>query len=337
MYLKAVRPFVKHLLHHAISSGSPREWDRALANFMDDLCYLSGGNVNDGSKLLASFTYIFPELKENLPLADRSLVSWQRLSQANEGEPISLSAIFLIALRLLEFGLASAAFALLLPENGYLREDDWENLLVRDVSILRAHKDSPPPAGLLLGPSEQGGTTKTGPDQGVIVDTPHLRWWIYYLAQLKDPEGRLVTPTSHEFREIWWRTLDDLGLTYLGPPHNLRHSRPSADASAGLDLESIRRRDKWASLKSVQRYTKGHLLIKQTTCMGQALHRRAEAYLQDPGKALAGALSRLLARTGSASPSSAAGCPLVLSLSKAISRVLNSPYQEPIRPAPQTT
>ena len=289
------------------------------------------------AKLLAGFTYIFPEFKENLPLADRSLVSWQRLSQANEGGPIPLSAIFLIALRLLELGLASAAFAVLLSEDGYLREDDWEDLLIRDVSILRVHKDSPPQVGLPLGPSERGGTAKTGPDQGVIVDTPLLRWWIYYLAQLKDPEERPVTLTSHEFRKIWWRTLDDLGLTYFGPPHSLRHSRPSADASAGLDLESIRRRGRWASLKSVQRYTKGHLLIKQTARMGQALHRRAEAYLQDPGKALAGALSRLLARTGSVSPSSAAGCPFVLSLSRAISRVRHSPYREPIRPAPQNT
>ena len=147
-------------------------------------------------------------------------MSWQRLSQANEGGPIPLSAIFLIALRLLELGLASAAFAVLLSEDGYLREDDWENLLIRDVSILRAHKDSPPQVGLLLGPSERGGTTKTGPDQGVIVDTPLLRWWIYYLAQLKDREESLVTLTSHEFRKIWWRTLDDLGLTYLGPPHS---------------------------------------------------------------------------------------------------------------------
>ena len=160
MYLKGVRPFVKHLLHHAISPETPREWDRALANFMDDLCYLSGGNMNDGSKLLAGFTYIFPEFKENLPLADRSLVSCQRLSQASEVGPIPLSAIFLIALRLLELGLASAAFAVLLSEDGYLREDDWENLLIRDVSILRAHKNSPPQVGLLLGPSERGAPPK---------------------------------------------------------------------------------------------------------------------------------------------------------------------------------
>ena len=125
-------------------------------------------NVNDGSKLLAGFTYIFPEFKENLLLADRSLVSWQRLSQANEGGPIPLSAIFLIALRLLELGLASAAFAVLLSEDGYLREDDWENLLIRGVSILRAHKNSRTPSqvGLPLGPSERGGRHQNGSGPG---------------------------------------------------------------------------------------------------------------------------------------------------------------------------
>ena len=84
-------------------------------------------------------------------------MSWQCLSQANEGGPIPLSAIFLIALRLLELGLASAAFSVLLSEDGYLREDDWENLLIRDVSILRAHKDSLHQVGLFVGPSERGG------------------------------------------------------------------------------------------------------------------------------------------------------------------------------------
>jgi hypothetical protein len=236
---------------------------------------------------------------------------------------------------LLELGCASAALAVLLSEDGYLREDDWEHLLIRDVTTLRLQRSSTPEVGLLLGSSERGGTTKTGPDQGVTVETPLLRWWVFYLVKLKDPEERLINLTSAEFRKLWWRALDDLGLTFLGPPHSLRHSRPSADASAGLDFETIRRRGRWASLKSVQRYTKGHLLIKQAARMGEALLRRAEAYLQDPTQALEGALSRSLGASAGSSRSDVVRCPFVLSLSKALSRVRHKPYRPPIHPAPQ--
>ena len=247
MYIKAVRPFLKHLLLHRISPNTPREWDRALASFLDDMCYLGGLNVNDGSKLVAGFSYLFPEFKEELPLSDRSIIAWQRLSHASEGGPIPLCAIFLIALRLIELGFAAAALAVLLSEDGYLREDDWENLPIKDIMAVRLDKTSPPEVGLLLGSSERGGTTKTGPDQGVIVQTPLLQWWVYYLLQIKDPAERLIDLSSAAFRRLWWRALDDLGLLYMGPPHSLRHSRPSADALAGLDLEQICRRGRWAS------------------------------------------------------------------------------------------
>jgi len=157
MYIKAVRPFLKHLLLHQISPDTPREWDRALSRFLDDMCYMGGWNVNDGAKLMAGFTHLFPEFSNALPLADRSMISWQRLSNASEGGPIPLCAIFLIALRLLELGCASAALAVLLSEDGYLREDDWEHLLIRDVTTLRLQRSSTPEVGLLLGSSERGG------------------------------------------------------------------------------------------------------------------------------------------------------------------------------------
>jgi hypothetical protein len=164
-----------------------------------------------------------------------------------------------------------------------------------------------------------------------------LQWWVFYLLQIKEPEERPIDLSSATFRRLWWRALGGLGLLHMGPPHSLRHSRPSADALAGLDLEQIRRKGRWASPKSVQRYTKGHLLVKQTGRMGEALLRRAEAYLQDPSQALEGALARSLAGSGHSSGSSACRCPVVLSLSKAVSRVRHLPYRPPVQPAKQST
>eukprot|EP00969_Alexandrium_andersonii_P205473 9079362-Alexandrium_andersonii.AAC.1 len=54
---------------------------------------------------------------------------------------------------------------------------------------------------------------------------------------------------SEHFRRCWTEALEALGLQWIGPPHTLRHTGPSYDASTGRrDLEQIRRRGRWKQL-----------------------------------------------------------------------------------------
>eukprot|EP00969_Alexandrium_andersonii_P116753 5161646-Alexandrium_andersonii.AAC.1 len=59
--------------------------------------------------------------------------------------------------------------------------------------------------------------------------------------------------SAEAFRRVWRATLESLGLSWVGPPHSLRHSGPSADATSGRrSLEDIRRRGRKSQIKSVQ-------------------------------------------------------------------------------------
>ena len=79
-------------------------------------------------------------------------------------------------------------------------------------------------------------------------------------------------PTQHH--EVWWAAVGALGLRDIRPPHSLRRTTPSHDVIVGVQqLEEVRRRGRWISLKSVQRYTGCHL-IGARDAVSMPLHAR---------------------------------------------------------------
>eukprot|EP00974_Lingulodinium_polyedra_P130318 11213401-Lingulodinium_polyedra.AAC.1 len=85
-----------------------------------------------------------------------------------------------------------------------------------------------------------------------------------------------------------------MGLTDVGPPHSLRHSRPALEVASGTKtLEEVRRRGRWVSLKSVQRYTKAFHLVKARALVPPGLRERGMQLLGDPAKEFAALLEKL--------------------------------------------
>ena len=92
--------------------------------------------------------------------------------------------------------------------------------------------------------------------------------------------------------------MNDLDVTFSGPPHNIRHSQPSTDAASGRrTLEEIRRRGRWSALSSVQRYTKDFLLCRHDAKLPGSVKLAGLIFLSDPRAALIDAL-----RDGPSSP-----------------------------------
>ena len=101
------------------------------------------------------------------------------------------------------------------------------------------------------------------------------------------------------FRKLWWVIVKFLGIAFVGPPHNLRHSKPAADvAKRAKTLEEVRRRGRWASLTSVQRYTKDFLLIAHEAKVPESVRSRGQLFVQNPRKELCRAIKRSARPTG---------------------------------------
>ena len=73
-------------------------------------------------------------------------------------------------------------------------------------------------------------------------------------------------------------------FSFRDPLHGLRHARPLGEAFAGSrTLEQIRRRGRWSSLKSGQRYTKAHALAARLARPPPDVQQQGARFLHAPG------------------------------------------------------
>ena len=77
---------------------------------------------------------------------------------------------------------------------------------------------------------------------------------------------------------------EKLGLAWIGPPHDLRHSGAARDIEQAVrSLEQVRRRGRWVTLESVQRYTKTWLLVKARAKISELQMKAGKAILRERG------------------------------------------------------
>ena len=259
-YAGPVRAFLYDAKQLGCDLSSVPALDTALANYLDDICFIKRLGFAYGSKTYSGLMNLAPELKGRCPRAARALMSWQRLANSSEGGPIPSAALGLLVRHFIDEGRFVELYAALLAEDGFLRESDWESVAGCDV-LCHEVPGGVPRVALRLGSGARGLSTKTGPDHGVLIEGEFVRWWTWFLAEQTDAKAKLVPIDQIAFRRAWQRAWAALGLD-MGPPHSLRHSGPARAVLEGtMDLESIRRRGRWQSLKSVQRYTKTQLLL----------------------------------------------------------------------------
>ena len=266
-FVPIIRTFLYDCKLRGLALNDTSSIDWALTCYMDDMCYVKQGSFNHASKLYSGLVHLDPDLRNHLPCAARALIGWSRLDNAAEGGPIPLEAIGLLIDWMLKHKMFMEAFVTLLAYDAFLRESDWETLVAGDVSIVYAAPDSLPEVALLLGSGARGLSTKTGTDQGVVLEHSFLRCWAAAITRRLESKEALVPFSQVQFRKAWRQGWNAIQLDF-GPAHSLRHSGPAHSVLMKTrSLEEIRRRGRWQSLKSVQRYTKAHLILEKRAKM----------------------------------------------------------------------
>ena len=264
-WIPKFRDFHIYCRDRRISLETAEDTDWALADIFDFMCYGERKSACFGSILLFGLLCLAPELSGSLPLARRSLKSWRKLMTTMEGGPIAEEAVFVIALRMLAEGHVYEGAWILTQYDVYGREQDLAQLRGGDV-----HVDDRSVA-MIFGEASRGESVKTGIHQGVVICRGPIADMMKGLKLIAEDD--LVFPVNvNKLRKIWALTCRSLGLDHTGPLHTLRHAGPSEDiARDRIGLEGARRRGRWKSMDSVQRYSKTFAVTKYRARMPEHL------------------------------------------------------------------
>ena len=279
-YIREVKAFLWDAKRPGATWANVETLDRAVAAYLQHLCYLEQVQPQRGRNLLSGLMHLFPELRGRMAWSARALTSWDRLAAAGEGTPLCRELVAIVILHMIDVGHLYDAALVLLSYDVFAREQDWLNLRGADVH------GSDGDVAISLGVRGRGESSKTGPHQGATIALPLVGRLLTRLAKRVGPDNVLFPISAAEYRRRWWAALCRLGLEASGPPHRLRHSGAAEFVSRGGPLDMARRRGRWAALTPVQRYTKVHYLAKSRSMLSDERRARGEAFWRAPEKVL---------------------------------------------------
>ena len=207
----------------------------------------------------------------------------------NEGFGLSAPRWAAIGRALLSFPAAQdreAATWWFVQADTFCREQDIEQLKNTPADWCALEKpSSEPDVCLFFGVASRGENAKTSitmPNQSVIIDRPWVARLFLDLARIK-PKNTPIFSVSRE--QVAHRVRRACQLVGIECPvlHQLRHTGPANDILHGTkSLEQARRRGRWASLKSVERYSKTAHLVADLANLPSQVRSLGEAFLANP-------------------------------------------------------
>ena len=298
-YLKAVFR-VLDLMDRGIRRGrfpAPtcmRELDSILAAIVDDLIYLHEEAVGMGRQLHAAWAHVFPECSDSLPSFSRSVLGWNRLAPAGEQQALCLERWGAILRSLFEHAYTRAdegsAIWYATQKETYAREQDMEQLknTPQDVAVHFLPKGGVQIA-LFFGLSSRGESVKTSqqmPNQGVIVEELWVANLLHQHLERVQPGDRIFKVSREQVTERVAAAVERLKLDPQDRRlHRLRHTGPANDIlTETRTLEQVRRRGRWLSLRSVERYTKTAHLVSDLARLPQDIIAYGREFLANPAK-----------------------------------------------------
>ncbi len=291
------------------------ELDTAVVEYLHEL-YYSGATVDQAAQLLSALAFSIPGVSRRtpeLPRARRALKGFNRLAPPRARLPLPWPVTALLVTRLTADGHHEAAFLTVLNFVFYTRPSEILRLRRRDLV-------PPPPIGpvhlrrwsVLLKPFEKEDPSKTGVfDESLLSDNPEFKWVDAELARLRrsGPLDSLITDLTYpQWVAQFNAAVNSVPVRPLRPVtiYQLRHGGASHELLTGArDLSGVKKRGRWMSDASLQRYVKGGRVAEQLARLDEVTLRVAakcaaqlSSVIRDPSLA-----SRLLLDLPTASPS----------------------------------
>ena len=160
----------------------------------------------------------------------------------------------------------------------------------------------------MFGRRHRGESVKTGQEQGIDIDDKVLAVLLWHFCETLKPSQLVFNVTDAEYRHTWHMSQKRLGLEWVGPPHCLRHTKPSEDSAQKIrTIDEILKRGRWTQVKSMARYSKPHALTIHLSRLPEKVRQAGDNYITHKETMLAA-----IAPTHPWGPASAATCKWLL-------------------------
>ena len=255
-------------LEFLIQLQEDEELDEGVASFIN-ATYWQGESGSLGMKVRAALSWLLPRFqKEGIGRLPRTAQAARGTSRRAPGQtrlPLPECVMYAVPMVVAWQTAAcpprpDAAVALMIALHCYLRPREMSRMLWSH--IVGSRGAGPGLAALLLHPSEEIVTSKTGEnDETIIIDLPWLAILLERLKRLRPANETVAGCPASELRRLILRAFDLLLLHQEFGQQNLyviRHSGVSADwLRARRTRRSIQDRGRWRAATSMRRYEKG--------------------------------------------------------------------------------
>ena len=262
-YLPAARKFLEWAERQTRGAPPVETWedmDSLLVQYQGVQCYILDKHPQQGGLVMNAIAYLFPEASRNLPRGWRAARAFEKAVVVGQGKPAAEELLACMEENLRARSTPSAriaADAIPVAVDAYLREQDLFGLQCSDVTFDMERRL----AALNLGVAARGESSKTGREQGVLVEASYPFEILLRRCQGCEADER-VFPISAELYRKWWHSASRaLSCEHLaGPPHTARHTGASRDlAEHRRSFSQVKRRGRWKTDEAIQRYARPHV------------------------------------------------------------------------------
>ena len=236
---------------------TPTGVDAALAMWMLKK-YRDGYYPSTGRAAMSAVLHRLPSCKWQLSLSSRSLRGWDRLKPPGPRPPLIWPLACAVACRAGEYGHTLIGIGVLLSFSGLLRIGEVLRIRVCDVADYGDKRMAGAP-DLWITLSH----TKTGPNHAVSIDDSWAQRIVRFAVAFRKLNGTgkgaldfLLGVTEQQYRAVFRRACDSLGVPTAVVPHSLRHGGATHRLIVlKQPQDAVRRHGRWVSPKSLDHYT----------------------------------------------------------------------------------
>ena len=296
-YTAAATGFEAYCTPRRLPLSSCEEIDVALDSYLVFLFAGDRTRVQAAREAFYGVRYFYDLHNHHLPLSRGGLEGFKKEDPDVTREPCPWEVLCMACLAVLLLGTeeaALAACALLLCFDSYARPGALCKL--RGDSLMKA---GPNTWCLVFFPGDRSERSKTFTQDDTVEVGGIDRLWLRHVAAAVHSRRReassLFGLTLPKLQKYFSYGLAEHGLSHLRyTPHCLRHGGASTDCAAGLPASEVQLRGQWRDARSVARYMKKGVLLRQRARLSRAKKRVAEQALATLKGRLASDVLRLV-------------------------------------------